>query len=112
MQVIFCGRQAKYLYHIDNCRPDLPASKDNSKDWPARYTWRKFLHCTPTGNPVRTAGGAGYTDISIISITTLPAGMLTVTLSPFLWPRIALAIGVPTDNLPSRRLASLSDTSV
>lgn len=50
--------------------------------------------------------------MSRISKWIVPAGTVTSTRSPFFLPSSALAMGVPIESLPSRRLASFSETIV
>lgn len=56
-------------------------------------------------------GGHAY-DISSISNTASPAGVLTLAVSPTFLPRIPCATGELTEILPSFRLASFSATMV
>lgn len=54
----------------------------------------------------------GQIEMSRISKWIVPAGTVTSTQSPFLWPSSAFAIGVPIASFPSRRFASCSATIV
>ena len=65
-----------------------------------------------TGHNLGENAGHGYRSILVSSKVILPAGTLTSTTSPTLWPRKAEAKGEVMLILPCLRLASLSGTMV